>query len=52
MSDWCILEDDPSDFAISAYLTEEINPGLAKQPMKLNGGLAKFGTASLVNERW
>ena len=31
-----------------ADLTKEINPSLAKPPLKFNGGLAKFGLIFLV----
>ena len=30
------------------YFTKEVNPSLAKPPLKFNGGLAKLGLTSLV----
>ena len=33
-----------------AYFTIEVNPRLAKPPLKFNGGLAKLGLTSSVNE--
>ena len=32
------------------HLTEEVDPSLAKQPFDFNGGLAKFGSTSLVKQ--
>ena len=37
-----------SDKSGVAYFTVEVNPSLAKQPLNLNGGLAKLGMASIV----
>ena len=31
-----------------AYFTKEVNPSLAKQPLKFNGGFAKLGLTSIV----
>ena len=31
-----------------AYFTEEVNPSLAKSPLKFNGGLAKLELTSPV----
>ena len=33
-----------------AYVTKEVNPSLAKPPLKFNGGLAKLGLTSLAKE--
>ena len=33
---------------LEAYLTKEVNPGLAKPSLNLNGCLAKHGLNSLV----
>ena len=31
-----------------AYFTREVNPGLAKPPLKFNGSLAKFWLTSVI----
>ena len=45
---WMQLDPDWQSLVKKLDATREVNPSLAKPPLKFNGGLAKLGLTSLV----